>query len=96
MVLHQSNNMKNKKYKPTIRDLVLGQQVSDSVVKRGKVLDDYTRQILEERKKRKYKGKLFRTKKEKQLIKDAKRIGNSPSASGVKFPRIYGFGSGSK
>ena len=32
--------MNNKKYRPTLRDLVLGKEVSRAVVQRGKVLNE--------------------------------------------------------
>tara|TARA_E500000075_G_scaffold127211_1_gene132590 strand:+ start:1721 stop:1978 length:258 start_codon:yes stop_codon:yes gene_type:complete len=81
----------SKKYKPTIRDLFLQKTVSKGVVERSKALDKQTALIMEERKKR---DKTFlgtglgRSKKEKQAIRTALRIGKSPSHSGVKFPRI--------
>jgi len=75
----------SKKYKPTIRDIVLKKQISKDVINRSKNLDKFTREIIEERKKRKIKDfKPARTAKEKALIKEALRIGKSPSESGVK------------
>lgn len=79
-----------KQYKPTLRDIVLGKQISKDVINRSKTLDQFNRKIMEERKNRKIKDfKPARTEKEKQLIKEALRIGKSPSESGVKT--YYGF-----
>ena len=45
----------NKKYKPTLRDIVLRNQISKDVINRSKNLDKFTREIIEERKNRKVK-----------------------------------------
>lgn len=73
--------------KPTIRDILLRKGISKAVVKRSKTLDKLTQEIMEERKNRVKKGK--RTEKEKKLIREALRIGRSPSESGVKTIGSY-------
>jgi len=75
----------SKKYKPTVRDIVLGKQISKDVISRSKNLDNFTREIIEERKNRTIKDfKPARTTKEKALIEEALRIGKSSPQSGVK------------
>jgi hypothetical protein len=75
--------------KPTLRDLVLGKQISKSVVKRSKALDKAMKEIMEERRKRKAKGgytsrRFNRSEKEANAIRKGLRIGRAPSESGVK------------
>ena len=84
--------MSKKKYTPTIRDLALRKQVSKNVKKRSEALDKQTAIIMEERKKRKAKSEHLRasarSKKEKEALRTALRIGGRPSPSGQKLPRI--------
>ncbi len=72
----------SKKNKPTIRDIVLEKQISKAVINRSQNLDKFMREIIAERKKRKETG--IPGEKESKLIKEALRIGRSPSESGVK------------
>lgn len=80
----------SKAHPITVRDVVLKKQISDDVIKRGKVLDEYTRKIMKERPKRKMDISSFRTKKEKKLLKEAMHIGSRPSESGKKtYPGFH-------